>query len=311
MNVFDDFLQIGLQDHDILRDIIQQHGPGIDTYLASPAYFLLTGRKGLWIAQNQKSHLIICQHPNQDDQLLVFPPSLDFDIDHAEWLCGKLSTFHANIKLARVSSQIRPGVEKSCYFVAEDEKLMDWRYPSTVLDNQALIEKKGSEFSNFRNKIGKLNGSEISVIDINATNIERYRPDANQLINDRATSVEGKKNFDFNSLVEPNRFAYNLAGFGIKTFNASLIFLGDKPIALYTTERPTKSQYANGISLCVARGLPGASEYAYYLTAKAHFEAGYKFTCINGAETGSLEKFREKLAPVDRIDLQTYGFVAR
>lgn len=44
-----------------------------DTYLNSPLYYVLTGRKGVWVHEGFGAVMVVCAHPHVADRLLVFP----------------------------------------------------------------------------------------------------------------------------------------------------------------------------------------------------------------------------------------------
>jgi hypothetical protein len=53
--------------------LLDQHASD-DTYRTSPAYYALTGRRGLWTLTQDGTTVPFCWHPNISGEVLVFPP---------------------------------------------------------------------------------------------------------------------------------------------------------------------------------------------------------------------------------------------
>jgi hypothetical protein len=61
------------EDLPALQALLDEHVCA-DPYQLSAAYFGLTGRKGLWLAAEGATAILLCRHPNLPHAMLAFPP---------------------------------------------------------------------------------------------------------------------------------------------------------------------------------------------------------------------------------------------
>lgn len=281
-----------------------------DTYLTSTHYLLLTGRHGLWVAREEQSYWVVCRHPNKPNTILILPPTQNLNLTFLSQICAELKKQCHEIIIGRIQYAHKHEFAAYDCFLEHEERVLDWKYPVIIYDNSAVSKFSGSEFSQLRQKINKIDSNKIENVRVNADNHKQHRQDANSLIDQWAKAVAQKKNFTIENLVQPNLFAYDMSTFGLDNFVVDFIFYDGMPMAIQTAEFVRRGDVANCISLSGSRSPAGGSEYTYYLTAKNHLNNGFKLTSINGAETATLHEFRKKLNPVRNIKLTSYSYDA-
>ena len=77
----------------------------VDSYLNSPLYYLLTGRKGARLYKNHHSAVVVCAHPHIQDRLLVFPEIGKADYELTASVLNMLNPPKNGVQLARYSEE--------------------------------------------------------------------------------------------------------------------------------------------------------------------------------------------------------------
>lgn len=300
---------VSITDHASILPYLSQPPCGPDSMANSPAYYLLTGRRGIWTASDGDQTMIVCRHPNADGEILVFPVGRQLDVSFAESVCHRLAQTNPVVKLSRVTNENRDLILASPYYELEEENLLDWKYPVTILDTKRLAEKQGAQFALLRNKIARVcRAGQIDIIDQTDKRFAALTPEVNLMITDWAATVSAAKGFTPEHLVSSNMHGYQMGLIGTPDFVAKIFLLGNVVMALFTVELPPGKSTANGITFSVRRDIPGASEFAYWWIARWLKTAGYSYLNINGAETASLHLFRQKLSPIQTIPLHTFRY---
>lgn len=273
----------------------------------SAAYFLHTGRKGLYLVRIRHHSALVAVHPNIENAALVLPaggcaaPELWLD------LCERILFGGWNVSLGRVPNTLAPYVESTEAFELVTERKLDWRYPVTIVDNNKLGKLSGGEYSEYRRKVRRATKySPISVIDQTSPLYSEFRQSVTEMIEDWARSVSDVKDFDTAHLISSNLSAYELGLVANSQVVCRIYYSNETVIGFCASEIPTVGRTANGIAMCLDRSWTGCSEFMYWREAKKFVQQGYSHYNINGSETLSLDKFRSKLRPVDQIFLHTY-----
>ncbi|MBL3587508.1 hypothetical protein JMM61_19400 [Rhodovulum sulfidophilum] len=278
-----------------------------DTMAHSAAYFLHTGRKGLYLVRRQKYYALVAAHPNIENTALVLPaggspaPELWHD------LCLSISEKGLNASLGRVPDTLAQLVESRDEFKLVVERKLDWRYPVTVVDNRKLSKLNGGEYSHYRRKIRRATSrGAICIVDqLSPTYAELEEP-VLRMIERWARTVSAIKDFDVEHLISSNLSAYRLGFLKKYQINCRVYLSSGGVIGLCATELKNSGNTANGIAMCVDRSWTGCSEFMYWTEANELLRQGYLLYNINGSETQSLNEFRSKLRPTDQIPLHTY-----
>lgn len=273
----------------------------------SAAYFLHTGRKGLYLVRIRHHSALVAMHPNIEDSVLVLPAGGCAAPELWRVLCERISLEGWSVSLGRVPNTLVPHVESTEAFELIAERKLDWRYPVTTINNKKLSELSGGEYSEYRRKIRRATKrSPISIIDQRSPLYAKFHQEVLKMIEEWARTVSGIKDFDTAHLISSNLSAYELGLVREGQVVCRIYFSNETVIGFCASELPASGHTANGIAMCLDRSWTGCSEFMYWEEAKRFVQQGYSHYNINGSETLSLDKFRSKLRPVDQIPLHTY-----
>ncbi|WP_299865925.1 phosphatidylglycerol lysyltransferase domain-containing protein [uncultured Roseobacter sp.] len=281
-----------------------------DSIAHSAAYFLHTGRKGLFLVRHCGQVAFVASHPNIDSAALVLPAGGHSAPKLWAELCQRISSGGMDVTLARITSKQATIVEKAGCFQPVDEVKLDWRYPVVVLDTKKLSEMNGGTFAKYRHKVRRAfrNAPIMTVDQWSPIYVEREKS-VLHMIKQWAIAVSEIKDFDTRHLISSNLAAYYMGKRRIDEVTCRVYLSGDKVIGFCSSEMTRHGRTANGIAMCLDRNWVGCSEYMYWNEAKLIRDNGYDFYNINGSETASLDSFRSKLRPHDRIPLQTFRWM--
>lgn len=126
-----------------------------DNY-ALPGYFMLTGRKGLHLITNHYGYFPVCQHPNLEEKLLLFPPVGDIDAIY-DYL-HQLNPWPRNgVQLARIPDKeqkiILDKLAEKWHIVPVQEDTLDWgMHPVRSLPVKEMALREGKQYKNHRRK---------------------------------------------------------------------------------------------------------------------------------------------------------------
>lgn len=277
-----------------------------DPFLKSIAYFVLTGRKGLWIFRNNFSFTFICHHPNLSNTVLIFPPIGK----HPEILIQQALNCRffnkKKIQLSRLcpkSISYAKKLEKDGIGKIDDEYVLDWLYPVHILSTQKIIRRNGKEFNSFRGHVNRAvrNGYTFEPI-----RIEEHEEKL-LIILDQWVNTTKKSGYTRDDLEGPTRFLIEC--FKTKSININGIVVFDvnkRPLGFWILDISNK-QYA--ISLVrVSVGQNGAAEFGALKTCEHLDHMKIPYICTGGSETESLDKFKRKMCPVESIELKSFYF---
>jgi hypothetical protein len=278
-----------------------------DSMAHSAAYFLHTGRKGLYLVRSRNQSALVAVHPNIENAALVLPTGGCAAPELWRELCDCIASNGWNVSLGRVPETLTPYVEPIGAFELTTEQKLDWRYPVTIVDTKKLSKLDGGEYSEYRRKVRRATKrAKISVIDQRSTLYAEFGQAVLEMIEEWAKAVSQIKKFDTEHLISSNLSAYELGLRRIEQTVCRIYFTDDAVIGFCASELPRLGRTANGIAMCLDRSWIGCSEFMYWTEAKKFHEQGYSLYNINGSETKSLDEFRSKLQPVNQISLHTY-----
>lgn len=147
----------------------------LDSYSLSPAYYAMTGRKGAWLYEKDDTAVVVCQHPNVNNKVLVFPEIGKGGV--LKYLIEEISVPTNGVQLARVPSEnVQKLMEELASttdiatFKAVEEKVLDWQYPSQILSTKEVGEMKGGAFGRARGRRNKF--LELYEYDTNHSNLD-------------------------------------------------------------------------------------------------------------------------------------------
>jgi hypothetical protein len=153
--------QLVLRQTALLKQALQwlveysQERSHLDNY-ALPGYFLITGRKGLYLVNNHNGYFPVCHHPNLSERLLIFPP-----VGNANSISNYLHTLDPwprnGVQLARIPIKEQESIvcmlRKEWDITHSKESILDWgMYPVRSLQVKEMALREGTQFKNHRRK---------------------------------------------------------------------------------------------------------------------------------------------------------------
>ncbi len=277
----------------------------------SAAYFLHTGRRGLYLVRNKKGSAFVAAHPNIERTFLVLPAGGSSAPELWRDLCRKISEGGWSVSLGRVPDTLVCGVDALRSFTLVTEQTLDWRYPVTIVDNCKLSKLNGGEYSEYRRKVRRATrGGAISIVNHLSPMYAKLEAPVRRMIEEWAETVSAIKKFNVEHLVSSNLSAYRLGLLAKDRMDFRIYVSGSDVVGFCASELPATGDTANGIAMCVDRAWAGCSEFMYWSEASELIRQGYSYYNINGSETKSLDDFRSKLRPTNRISLHTFEILS-
>jgi len=276
----------------------------VDPFARSPGYFAMTGRKGLWLYSDDQTSMLIAQHPNDADQLLLFPP---FGCDPAgllEYAMRDPFLPHGSRKIARIGlghEYLAMRMQVVGIGTPETEDALDWIYPVHVISPAAVLEREGSGFSNFRGHVNKAfrEGMQAENIDI-----KKHHGDICEIVNRWASSAK-KEGYSNNDLTSPTEYCLALMKEKALPLEGIITYSNGKPVGFWIWD---ESDRRNGMAMSMVRvAMPprGSAEFGALKACEVLKARGFFEFCQGGSETIGLDTFKRKLNPVRSIDLQS------
>lgn len=280
----------------LLEGLLQSCPEDLDSHLSSPAYFMHTCRKGLWLcklADFEGNFAFAGWHPNVEDAWLVFPQPCHVDVEFISQVCTLLPKASGGVRVARIKDDCLPLFEGKSQFQWVEELVLDWRFDCFVLSTQKVCEASGGSFRRFRKAKNHL---EMKHVESKVVQSAADAAQVKKLFRDWVESVRDQKLFSFDNLMEPNMSGLLMALDHDINVTGVLVSYHQEPIGFYVVEIPMKGFKASAaVSMAVNRAIKGASEFVYHHMCRHCLELGIEELNINGSETESLNAFRQKL----------------
>lgn len=298
-----DLVEITADNVFYLRKILQKLNRE-DPYSASTAYYMMTGRNGLWIYGDDKTAMLIARHPNLDNQILFFPPFGSDPINLTEFALADPFIPSGKVSLARIGpedSYIASRLQTLGIGEIEVEKILDWRFPVHVLSTSEVHESKGGHFRDFRKNINRAFSRGLW-----SERIESEGQLTHALEVSKAwASKHVNQNYTLSDLIGPTKLALSLLQHPDLSMDGLIVHEGEEPVGYIIWEETNKEKgIANSISGMSIRPR-GTEEFAILEMCKILKEKGYSTVCIGGSETEGLDNFKRKICPVKSVELQT------
>ena len=281
----------------------------LDTYLTSPVYYALTGRKGLWVYQEGNSYVPVCWHPNVDGQILVFPPRGAYNPNILKNLLTAIPIPPKGVRLTRIKQEdigsqllvnVKGSAGRSIVLEEVDEDVLDWKFPVRILSTDAVRKLDGNHHLRTRNYVKRL-GQEHVVMTEKLT--PSQMPKVMEFVQrwaQRRTCIPS----ELKELIAPYKTTFDLLT--DESFNVDgLVFLVDGVIQAISMWEPpnTSTMIANAwVNLCNT-SIKGLSEFVMKSTSEALFLQGIPYINYGGSETPGLDNFKNKFVPAFSIDL--------
>lgn len=277
-----------------------------DPFLFSPAYFLMTGRHGLWLYGDEESAMVIARHPNRADTILYFPPFGKDPVSLINKALQDSSMPPGKIQIARIPltmSDFIKDIKTSCHAQIIQETTLDWTYPVHVISIQNVIQHQGPAFKNFRQHICKMNNV--------PSRIERIDPHTHHQDIMRITSkwaTDGRKDgFTREDLMGPVQKALTLMLNKELNISGIIIYHHGEPMSyiLWTIPQGMEKVAVPLVRVSIGHmnGVTGTAEFSMLKAMETLAEDGFDFMYLGGSETADLDRFKRKLVPVRSIHL--------
>ncbi|HEY8189972.1 MAG TPA: hypothetical protein VIF12_04760 [Micavibrio sp.] len=283
-----------------------------DSYLNAPLYYILTGRKGIWVHEGYGSAMAVCRHPHIDDRLLVFP-----EVGHAE---GKLAASvlsglelpPGGVQLARFTAYNLESLKDALSqqnssridsIKVIQEEILDWRYPAHMLDTARVARVEGHEFAKIRNKCRKVK-STTEILDLQdpaalrAMRAAHKYWEGSMVLRDRDGSDSNGYYTTLFAMIEEWPHLFN-----------GLVFMqGKRPLGFTVCDTPFMKK-ANLLANLSDATVAGLADYQVVATCRTMAAKGVIALNFGGSETESLDLFKRKFVPSASIELMSADII--
>ncbi|NCC23199.1 MAG: DUF2156 domain-containing protein [Alphaproteobacteria bacterium] len=277
-----------------------------DTYLNSPAYYLITGRNGLWLYGDDDAVMLVARHPNDPEQLLLFPPLGKNPFGLIRKAQHDVSFPDGRLRLARIgfeeTSLIHRLITESGAQEREED-LLDWRYPVHILGTKEVVEHKGAKFKDFRNNVHRARSRGLNAEPIKT---KAHILDALAVCRIWA-SRHVNEHYSLPNLMEPSVIPLELLERRVLPVQGLVAYENGLPIGyIVWEETDPKTGTANSIAGLSIRSR-GTDEFLVLEMCRVLAEKGFSRVCIGGSETEGLDAFKRKMCPVASIPLRSFA----
>lgn len=276
-----------------------------DSFVDSIAYYALTGRRGAWVCEDKKTKAVLCQHPNIDNRLLIFPEIGNGDGSLIADIIRSLDLSKQSVQLARfneieIQAVQNHLIDKPSITIHQTvEKNLDWQYPIHILDTKSVAHLNGPDFRNVRQKLRKIDEGDIQMIGLSD-------PDALKYLKACTKYWEGNQIL-YNDLYQPEdaefyQTLFNYVQSHPTMFDGFILKYGNR-ISGFSIWDQTTTNTANLIANLVDINTGGLSEYQLVITCRLLNEKGISLLNRGGSEKKGLDNFKQKFSPVKSITL--------
>lgn len=305
-------LKISAPDFATLKSIIFEfETSNPDSFLTSPLYYLLTGRKGLWLYKGQDSCLVVCLHPHIENCILVFPeigknPDYSLTASYLSKIKFPLNGIQFSRfnepeldKLKRVFDEM--GLRGSDIEMVE-ENVMDWRYPVRIIDTNVVSATKGPKFINIRTHIRRVAKS-TTVIPLSCSNKVRLMKAAIRFWEGNMIYNE-KDSEDMSAFYEE---LVRISSANSDCMEGLFFMVGRRPVGFTVWERQHRGT-VNLLANISDISISGLSDFQLVTSCKYLQEKGIDYVNMGGSELESLDAFKRKYLPVKSISIFSAKF---
>ena len=271
-----------------------------DSYLVSPNYYILTGRKGLYIFKKHDSYILFCNHPNQKDSFLIFPLVKS---NQVRTLTSFVKEFSELKKIQVIRFQFR---DLNIYqnsplnIRVVTEEILDWKFPSVEISTELVNNMTGGKFQDLRYNINKI---DVKYIKLETFCYEKHFSSSIELTKkwcDR--NISKKFNFEnlsslYFEILNNYKSMNGMIGY-VLYYKENLVAFNFLEKTIFSEEEMVSLAFIADIDY---KGIPS---FMRYMICKSLYPNIKKIT-IGGAETYGLYKFKKKLNPINEIELKT------
>ncbi len=284
------------------------HDIKIDSFSKSLPYYLLTGRKGLKVYQNENTMVCIAKHPHDEDSVLIFP-EINGDYSLTVQILNRLSSSGLNVQLARYTdencNQLGQAIETNALKLIKsiklkEEDILDWKYPVRILDTEKVSKMSGKRLKGIRHKFNRA-VDDFEVLPLSHPKaVKAIRASvmlwASGMI--FAGNETGHDMTEFYDTLVKHIVAFPslFDGFALTNGKEALGF----SVWDYTGD------IANSLASLSKRSIDGMSEFQKVTACRMLSDKGIKRFNLGGSETDTLDYFKMKFQPCDSISIFSY-----
>ncbi len=287
--------KLDINDYKILEEYLAPLDND-DPYALSPAYYLMTGRKGLWLYQEQEYFLLFCWHPNIKGQILVFLPQQRESSSIWDKFLTQIPEPPAGILAARIQNDHIKGA------YAIEEQTLDWVYPVQTLSTQDVILHKGNRFRDLKVNLNRIGKENIDVKSITDTGIFI---EALQLINKWSNAHENEE-YEIQDLSDPQIFMLKLLRLNPDKLDGFVVYHNGVAAGVSVWEK-LPQEIANSFVSVARPEVRSLSEYIGYQVCSQLHSEGIRHVCIGGSENIGLDYFKRKFNPIHSLSLRSFS----
>ena len=271
-----------------------------DSYAVSPTYYMMTGRNGGMIFEDNERFVIAIKHPNKSKSWLVFPCissgkkcfDLSLEIKVAKILLKKEEI--KEVVIARIPNNKK--IEDP--FSLVEEPLLDWKYPIQILDVEKVVEHKGKSFQQLRQRLNNIN---LNVSQMRPLNI--YEDEL--IIRNIAKKWVDKfpyKVYSDDDLISPTTALVNLMKSPELNIYGHIVYYCGRASAYSIWEE--SGNVSNVYAMTADRNIPGLAELNIVIMCQTLFLKGIELVNLGGSESEGLNRYKKKFAPIHSIELK-------
>lgn len=272
----------------------------IDSYSVSPVYYLMTGRKGGMIFEADNKIIITVNHPNLDNYYLVFPSiiggdnaDLTIELEVAQMLMQQSP--EKKVIIARIPNNI---ARRYQHLIVE-ENFLDWKYPVHILDVAGVVERRGKNYQQIRQRLNQLDIKKCIAKEIDV------EQDSDIILKMASNWAEDfpYEYYSLEDLISPTKKLLELMKEPQLSIHGHIIYFDDTPSAYCLWEE--QGTIANGYAMSADKNIPGLAEYN--IVKMCHELHSKKVTKVNigGSESEGLNRYKKKFSPIHSLCLKS------
>ncbi|MBK6896006.1 MAG: DUF2156 domain-containing protein [Alphaproteobacteria bacterium] len=311
LNKLDEVAKVGIWDLTSLKHAFAVAASN-DPYYLSPTYYAVTGRRGLWLfndegEDNHYTSFFFCLHPNLKDTVVVFPPFGDHPVEAVAEFLHKIRESKMNIRIGRVP-QGSPLEKIEIQYPqlqarTATETVLDWTFPVHTVDCEALVDREGKDYGRIRQAMNKFKRSSALTREMD---FSRDIPALEKLARQWESNTRHYDAYDlrtnyFNYLA---RLAIDQKALNLRGMVVSIDGV-DKGFSIWEPESnggDTANLFASQVT---DFDMTNLATYLTVVSAEKMLEEGTHFMCLGGSETAGMDRYKRGFNPSVSTQLNT------
>ncbi len=278
----------------------------LDTYLSSAAYYMFTGRNGLWLFSRRNTFLLVCWHPNYPGRILIFPQlgECDFDLISDLLECIPVPPFGVSIARVNASRQSKQSglltSQRHIVFNECIESILDWKFPVHILSTKRTADLEGQKYAKVRNKIRRIRSANTNILPFDA--ISHSRAVENLL--HRWAKHNASDHEEYTTLYDPYECLISWSTERTLGLSGLMVFIDNKlqAVTLWDVsngQQKTANLFVNFCNIDII----GLSDFMVVESCKTLRDQGVDYLNLGGSESDGLDSFKRKFCPARSINM--------